>query len=40
VIIIRRETKKRVIPEGMAKKLAEIGWPKKLIDKWQKPVNF
>jgi len=40
VIIIRRETKKGVIPEDMAKRLAKIGWPKKLIDKWQKPIKF
>jgi len=40
VIIIRRELEKNAIPEDMAKKLAEIGWPKKLIEKWQKSAEF
>jgi len=40
VIIIRRETKKGAISDDMAKRLAKIGWPKKLIDKWQKPIKF
>ena len=39
VIIIRRETEKGIIPEAMAEKLAKIGWPQKLIDKWQKSVE-
>ena len=40
VIIIRRETKKGVIPDDMAEKLAEIGWPKKLIEKWKKSAEL
>ena len=39
VIIIRRETEKGIIPEAMAEKLAKIGWPQKLIDKWQRSVE-
>ena len=40
VIIIRRETEKGIIPEAMAEKLAKIGWPQKLIDKWQRSVEL
>ena len=40
VIIIRRETKKGVIPDDMAEKLAEIGWPENLIEKWKKSAEL
>jgi len=40
VIIIRRELEKNVVPDWMAKKLAEIGWPENLIKKWKKHTEL
>jgi len=40
VIIIRRELKENVIPKWMVGKLTDVGWPKNLIEKWQKPVKL
>ncbi|MEA1993146.1 MAG: hypothetical protein U9N35_01945 [Euryarchaeota archaeon] len=38
VIITRRETGN--ISRETAEALAEIGWPEKLIEKWQNPVHL